>query len=68
MLSDDDILKILELLEPKIKKSLYQTHYSFRDDLSQELIEKIIKYLKTIQLRKVPGFFEFIEEMKVDRF
>lgn len=42
-MSDKEMIKIIELLEPKIKKVLLQTNIHDRDDLEQDLLELIIK-------------------------
>jgi hypothetical protein len=57
----NDILFIIKLIEPKIKKTLKETDIQNREDLEQDLKEKIIKKLKDSDLNKVPGFFEFLE-------
>ncbi|WP_100330548.1 hypothetical protein [Bacillus xiapuensis] len=57
-----EIVSIIEKLEPKIKKSLLQASYEHREDLAQEIKEKIIIKLKNEELAKIPGLFEFIEK------
>ena len=61
-ISNEEILLIIDSLEPKIKKALFQTKYSHRDDLSQDIKEKIIRKLKNDEFQDVPGLFEFIEK------
>ena len=59
---EEDILLVLEKLEPKIKSSLLQTDVINREDLSQDLKEMIIKKLNdgTIE-SEVPGLFEYLK-------
>lgn len=63
MLSDSEIIEVIELLMPKIKKALKQTAVENRDDLEQELKELIIKKLKRGELDDIPGFYEFIKKL-----
>lgn len=53
---------ILELLAPKIKKMLKETHYQEREDLEQELKEKIIKKVKEKEQDTLPDFFDFLDK------
>ncbi|MBC9722023.1 MAG: hypothetical protein H9W82_12180 [Lactobacillus sp.] len=65
-MSEDEIMEIIQLVQPKLKKVLNQTEYQSKDDLEQDLMEKIIIKIKNKDLRDVPGFFEFMEEHKED--
>lgn len=62
---NEEILKILEMMKPKIKKVLLQTSLQNREDLEQELIELIIKKIKDNSFDDAPGFFEFINKQKM---
>lgn len=64
-MSDIELIKIIELLEPKIKKVLLQTNIQNRDDLEQELKELIIKKISSNDIKDVPGFFDFINQKKI---
>lgn len=61
-MSDNEMIKIIELLEPKIKKVLLQTNIHNRDDLKQDLLELIIKKIRSNDIKDVPGFFDFINQ------
>ncbi|WP_342566684.1 hypothetical protein MKY09_11465 [Psychrobacillus sp. FSL K6-4046] len=64
-MSEKEILEIIKLLEPKIKKVLLQTTSQNRDDLEQDLIELLIKKIRSNSIQEVPGFFEFINEQVI---
>ncbi|TQR20633.1 hypothetical protein [Psychrobacillus vulpis] len=57
-----DILSILKQLEPKLKSVLFQTSDDYREDLEQDLIERIIKIIKNNINHDCPGFFDFLGE------
>lgn len=60
-LTKEEIELLIEKLQPKIKSVLSQTNLNYRDDLEQELKEKIIKKIKEGKIDKnVPDFFEYI--------
>ena len=63
-MSDKEMIKIIELLEPKIKKVLLQTNIHDRDDLEQDLLELIIKKIRSNDIKDVPGFFDFINQQQ----
>ncbi len=65
-MSDKEMIKIIELLEPKIKKVLLQTNIHNRDDLEQDLLELIIKKIRSNEIEDVPGFFDFINQTKIE--
>ncbi|QSX24144.1 helix-turn-helix domain-containing protein [Priestia megaterium] len=56
--------EVLEMFEPKIKKSLLNTHFQEREDLEQEIKIKIYEKIDVLNDMYVPGFFEFIEQGK----
>ncbi|MCA1040613.1 hypothetical protein LCM00_13960 [Bacillus infantis] len=60
-LSQQEIEEIMKAIEPKIKKSLYQTGKENREDLEQELREAVLRKLRDNKLEEVPGFFEMME-------
>lgn len=52
-------LKVLvELFEPKIKKSLTLTNYQEKEDLAQELKCKLISCIQKYDINSTPGFWE----------
>lgn len=52
------LLDIINLFEPKVKGSLYQTQPLYREDLRQELMIKLIKSIKKFDVQSVPGFWD----------
>ncbi len=58
-----EILFILNQLEPKFKSVLYQTSLDFREDLEQDLKERVINIIQNNKMREVPSFFDFYEEI-----
>ena len=61
-MDETEILTILKQLEPKLQKVLFQTSYENREDLEQDLKERMIKAIKNNISYDVPGFFDFLEE------
>ncbi|WP_313894651.1 hypothetical protein [Psychrobacillus sp.] len=57
-----DFLSILKQLEPKLKNVLFQTSYDNREDLEQDLIERIIKIMKNNIHQDCPGFFDLLRD------
>lgn len=58
----EELLQIVETLDPKIKKSLFNTHRQDREDLEQEIKLKIIESYEKIAGFSAPNFEEFLEE------
>ena len=56
---NEALLKIIKQFEPKIAKSLYLTSQSSRDDLSQELMLKLVESIRKYDVQNIPGFWEF---------
>ena len=56
---NEALLKIIKQFEPKIAKSLYLTNQSSRDDLSQELMLKLVESIRKYDVQHIPGFWEF---------
>ncbi|MFD2680920.1 helix-turn-helix domain-containing protein [Bacillus seohaeanensis] len=59
-----NIQLIIELFEPKIRKSFLQTNPLDREDLSQEIKIKLFESIKSYDVNSTPGFFEFKEMMQ----
>jgi DNA-directed RNA polymerase specialized sigma24 family protein len=59
-----NIGKIIELFEPKIKKSMIQTAVQDREDLFQELQIKLFESIQKYDMDRTPGFNEFKELVK----
>ncbi|TYR78889.1 hypothetical protein FZC66_17865 [Priestia megaterium] len=54
---------VIDLFEPKIKRSLSLTGYSEKEDLAQELKCKLISCIKTYDVDSTPGFWEMREQI-----
>ena len=63
---DKEIEEIVQALDLKIKKSLKETNSQNREDLKQDLLEKIIKILKSNKIEDVPSFFDIIEKDEIE--
>lgn len=57
--------EVIDLFEPKIKKSLRLTSSQEKDDLSQELRCKLISCIKTYDLDSTPGFWELKDRISI---
>ncbi|MCM3006830.1 helix-turn-helix domain-containing protein [Priestia koreensis] len=49
---------VIDLFEPKLKKSLSLTKYEDREDLAQELKCTLIQYIKRYEVDSIPGFWD----------
>lgn len=54
-----EIEQVIKKLNPKINKSLFATKAQEREDLSQEIKEKITECFKNDIFEQPPGFWEF---------
>ena len=61
-LSKEELLNLIDSLNPKIKKSLKNTNYQDRNDLEQEIKLKIIESYEKIAAIEAPNFEEFLAE------
>ncbi|MDP1417093.1 hypothetical protein Q8G35_01560 [Peribacillus simplex] len=61
-LSKDELMDLIDSLNPKIKKSLKNTNYQDRNDLEQEIKLKIIESYEKIAAIEAPNFEEFLAE------
>ncbi|CAH0255144.1 Sigma-O factor regulatory protein RsoA [Peribacillus sp. Bi96] len=61
-LSKEELLNLIDSLNPKIKKSLLNTNYQDRNDLEQEIKLKIIESYEKIAAIEAPNFEEFLTE------
>jgi quinol monooxygenase YgiN len=59
-LSKEELLDLIDSLNPKIKKSLKNTNYQDRNDLEQEIKLKIIESYEKIAAIEAPNFEEFL--------
>lgn len=55
---NDALVEVINEFEPKLKKSLYSTGASNREDISQELKCKLIKCIRQYDVDSVPGFWD----------
>ncbi len=58
------IEKIIDMFEPKIKKSLHLTKPQEKEDLAQELKCKIVSCILKYDIASTPGFWEMKEILK----
>lgn len=61
-LSKEELIDLIDSLNPKIKKSLKNTHYQDRNDLEQDIKLKIIESYEKIAAIEAPNFEEFLAE------
>jgi quinol monooxygenase YgiN len=61
-LSKEELVDLIDSLNPKIKKSLKNTNYQDRNDLEQEIKLKIIESYEKIAAIDAPNFEEFLAE------
>ncbi|MDF9759113.1 hypothetical protein QUF81_05645 [Peribacillus simplex] len=61
-LSKEELMNLIDSLNPKIKKSLKNTNYQDRNDLEQEIKLKIIESYEKIVSIEAPNFEEFLAE------
>lgn len=58
---------LIDLFEPKLKKSLSLTSYENREDLAQELKYTLIKYIHGYQVEETPGFYDLKRKIENKR-
>lgn len=56
---------IIDQLELKIKKHVKETIWNEQEDLSQEMKVKIIEKADDLLDEDVPGFFEYLNGLKI---
>jgi len=59
---NDSLMKIVDLFEPKLKKSLYNTSEPNREDLLQDLKLKLVTCIRQYDVESIPGFWEMKEK------
>ncbi|MEW4226416.1 helix-turn-helix domain-containing protein [Rossellomorea marisflavi] len=62
--SNQAMNEIINLFEPKLKKSLSMTHYDQREDLKQELKYRLINYIQKYNVDSIPGFWELKAQLE----
>jgi hypothetical protein len=56
---------LLQMFEPKLRRSLLQTSKQEREDLEQELRIKIMEVIYRYDLESTPGYWEFKNQFEV---
>lgn len=56
--------QLINLFEPKLKKSLLLTKYELREDLEQELKCTLISYVLKYNIDSIPGFWDIKEQIE----
>ncbi|MGE6377993.1 helix-turn-helix domain-containing protein [Peribacillus muralis] len=59
--------ELINLFEPKLKKTLSLTQYGNREDLAQELKCTLIQYIQRYNIDSVPGFWELQKQVENQR-
>lgn len=59
-MTKSELLELLNTLEPKIKKSLWNTRFQDQEDLEQDIKVKILESYEKIADIKVPNFEQFL--------
>ncbi|MDX1805795.1 helix-turn-helix domain-containing protein [Paenisporosarcina macmurdoensis] len=60
--TDNNSLEIvIELFSPKIDRSLQQTKWQYREDLSQELKIKLLDCIRNYEVENTPGYFQMLD-------
>ncbi|WP_289142435.1 helix-turn-helix domain-containing protein [uncultured Brevibacillus sp.] len=60
---ENAMMEILQMFEPKIKKSLNVVHIDRREDYRQEVYIRIIKAVRRYDLNAAPDILEFISRL-----
>jgi DNA-directed RNA polymerase specialized sigma24 family protein len=58
---------IINMFEPKLKKSIFLTNSNDREDLAQELKVKMVSYIKGYDIDSIPGFWEIKERVDTEK-
>ncbi|MBD7944397.1 MULTISPECIES: hypothetical protein [Psychrobacillus] len=61
-MDEAEILALITQLKPKMQRVLHQTSFEYREDLEQELKEKIIKIIQSKISYNTPSFFDLSNE------
>lgn len=57
---------VIELMVPKIKKTLTKVSFRHREDVEQDLKLKIIESINNVKFDQTPGFCEFKRKIESD--
>ncbi|WP_428910316.1 hypothetical protein [Niallia sp. Krafla_26] len=61
-ITKEELMEIIDYLDPKIKQSLRNTHFQEREDLEQEIKLKMIETYEKVSELDAPNFEEFLLE------
>jgi hypothetical protein len=65
---DEDALnEIITMLGPAIRSARSKVRYNLQDDVEQDLVEIIIKKIKSYDLSHTPDYSSFCHELKKER-
>lgn len=53
--------KVIQRMEPKIRKSINSIPVEYREDIEQDIKLKLYKSVENVDYKDIPGFFEFLE-------
>ncbi|NOU53899.1 helix-turn-helix domain-containing protein [Brevibacillus borstelensis] len=59
---DKAMMEIIQMFEPKIRKSLSGINYDMREDYRQEVYIRIIRAVRKYNLQKTPDLIDYINE------
>jgi hypothetical protein len=65
--SKEAMNELLDLFEPKLKKSLLLTQVDQREDLAQELRFVLVNYIRKYNVKSTPGFWELKNQLENKR-
>ncbi|MGQ7278669.1 helix-turn-helix domain-containing protein [Brevibacillus thermoruber] len=54
------LIQILEMFEPKIKKTLRMTNRNVRDDIRQEIFFRLIRAIQSYNVDHIPDIWFFL--------
>ncbi|GAA0439509.1 MULTISPECIES: helix-turn-helix domain-containing protein [Virgibacillus] len=57
------MIALIDRFKPKIRNLLKQTSYQERENLEQELLIISINVINSFNTKKVPGFWEFLNNV-----
>jgi hypothetical protein len=63
--SPEAMAALLQMFEPKLRRSLLQTSKQEREDLEQELRIKIMEVIYKYDLDSTPGYWEFKNQFEL---
>lgn len=58
---NDSLAIVIDLFAPKIDRSLHQTNWQHREDLSQELKIKLLECIRNYEVDNIPRYFQMLD-------